>query len=214
MSETAAHDPYLAHHFHSHQQQLASQKLGMWLFLATEVLLFGGLFVAYAVFRGNPPEIFSHGSQTLDRTLGTVNTFVLIFSSLTMALAVHSAALGNNKAVAILLVVTLICAGAFLGIKYVEYSAKFEHGLLWGHSYHPHGAQGKAPANMHLFYGIYFMMTGLHGVHVLIGMLLMVWLLVRALRGAFNGKHFAAVDLTGLYWHLVDLIWIFLFPLL
>ena len=189
MSETAAHDPYLAHHFHSHQQQLASQKLGMWLFLATEVLLFGGLFVAYAVIRGNPPEIFSHGSQTLDRTLGTVNTFVLIFSSLTMALAVHSAALGNNKAVAILLVVTLICAGAFLGIKYVEYSAKFEHGLLWGHS-------------------------GLHGVHVLIGMLLMVWLLVRALRGAFNGKHFAAVDLTGLYWHLVDLIWIFLFPLL
>lgn len=337
----AEHSPHLAHHFDTPEQQFDSGKLGMWLFLATEVLLFGGLFCAYTVYRAMHPEIFHWGHQFLDVKLGGTNTIVLICSSLTMAWAVRSAQLGNQRNLIIGLVLTLMCAGGFMGIKYVEYSHKIHSGLMWGTHFNPHPehgahgvdavahapapAHGKAapapespgaeatppadisttklppsspvthpakgettvaaqapasivtepatagkpgqplhaeapasggkaaapatgagtaaipavstladapegpaglappgagahvierPKNAQIFFGIYFLMTGLHGIHVLAGMISITWLLIRSKRGDFGPSYFTPVDLVGLYWHIVDLIWIFLFPLL
>ena len=229
---------HLAHHFHSRRQQSESSKLGMWLFLATEILLFGGLFCAYAVYRANHPEIFIYAHQFLDKSLGGLNTVVLICSSLTMAWAVRAAQLGQQRLLRILLAMTLVFAFAFLGVKYVEYQHKWKHGLLWGKSYrpaemphsgghvdghHPSPENGgepaapvprEAPKNVQVFFSIYFLMTGLHGIHVIGGLAAIAWLLARARAGAFGPEYFTPVDLVGLYWHLVDLIWIYLFPLL
>jgi cytochrome c oxidase subunit 3 len=221
---------HVAHHFDNAKQQFESSKLGMWLFLATEVLLFGGLFCAYAVYRGNHPEIFVYAHQFLDKSLGAVNTLVLICSSLTMAWAVRAAQLGKQKQIVTMLVVTLICAFCFLGIKYVEYEHKWKHGLLWGEQYNPDAGLHEAPAveahgetgdhsmpeprNVQLFFSIYFVMTGLHGLHVIAGIGVIGWILLRARRGEFGPDYYTPVDLVGLYWHLVDLIWIYLFPLL
>jgi cytochrome c oxidase subunit 3 len=396
------HDPHLAHHFDTPGQQFTAGKLGMWLFLATEILLFSGLFCAYAVYRQNHQDVFQWGSHFLDVPLGGTNTLVLITSSLTMAWAVRCAQLGRRKRLILFLSLTLVGGITFLCIKYVEYKPKFEHGLLWGNRYHPdesyvmahfhlggeHGEEaregtgeepsGEAPAgdpehgrevfqgtcsschgpdarglpnqgqnlvqsefvekktneelvafvmkgrqpwdpdsklgiamparggnpilheedirdaiaylrilvaegreadsvsaqvaeaapgagaeaapprqqaaafsfpksvlplamngppglaervtavavrgrhavsphpplNGHQFFGIYFLLTGLHGIHVVAGMIVIAWLLVGAIRGRFGEQYFTPVDLGGLYWHLVDLIWIFLFPLL
>ncbi len=342
---------HVAHHFETADQQLSSGKLGMWIFLATEVLLFGGLFTAYAVYRSHHPEIFQYAHLYLNKILGGINTLVLICSSLTMAWAVRAAQLGKRRFAAWLMLATLVFACAFLGIKYVEYKDKWEEGLLWGKRFAPHeaphglehatltgrtavtaplgapgvggfagdaispstvvpaevgaqggptGPQGSAaegqgastkppgepghpgtspaestpgvppapaaanlaaavagvvasppvagqgggdrtliappaigptgmargqlerldrardarPRNVHIFFGIYFAMTGLHGLHVLAGMAAIGWVLRRTLRGDFSAVYFTPVDLAGLYWHLVDLIWIFLFPLL
>ncbi|MEZ5063736.1 MAG: cytochrome c oxidase subunit 3 [bacterium] len=301
----AEHPPHLAHHFETPVQQFESGKLGMWLFLGTELLMFGGLFCAYAIYRANHPDIFLYAHQFLDKKLGGINTVVLICSSLTMAWAVRAAQLGQRALLVLMLLLTLACAGGFMGIKYVEYKAKFEHGLLPGTHYvaqtdhghggdhaapgheaaageaaAPHAAAGDAhatpaegdavahemaadeaaahalevtptppvsaadapkigraaaapgtfrpgpepttdghgpaavPANPQIFFGIYFAMTGLHGFHVLAGMIVITWLLVLSLRGTFGPDYFTPVDLVGLYWHIVDLIWIFLFPLL
>jgi len=354
------HPWYLAHHWENPKQQFEAGKLGMWLFLATEVLLFGGLFCAYAVWRGNHPELFKYGSQFLDTTWGAINTCVLILSSLTMAWAVTAAQQGKQGVLKVMLILTLLGAVGFLAIKYVEYSHKFhegffpglrfyqtppEHSSFWGghhddfgpgvhedhqgeaaHDGHDHaaGASSEHPAadsthaaaspssrlphtpgandtaatapvsttapatgdmtgdmtgataaptvagvvdpnvptvelpqfpqanvgpsglasdaelvekpfalgerhtvaaahplrdaehrplNAHKFFDIYFMMTGLHGIHVVIGMIVIIWLLVGAFRGKFTAEYFTPVDLGGLYWHIVDLIWIFLFPL-
>lgn len=262
---TDRHTPHLAHHFDSPVQQFESGKLGMWIFLATEVLLFGGLFCAYAVYRANHPEVFIFAHRYLDTMLGAVNTAILIFSSFTMAWAVRAAQLGQRRALRVLLALTIACAFSFLGIKYVEYEHKWKEGLLWGKRYAPHGehqstragntpkvvaatplpavnpeehtllpppAPGpsglavadhadeqlhladEAPKNVQLFFGIYFAMTGLHGVHVIAGIAVLGWILLRATRGEFGPDYFIPVDLAGLYWHVVDLIWIFLFPLL
>jgi len=255
------HDPHLAHHFADRATQSAAGKLGMWIFLATEILLFGGLFCAYAVYRANHPEIFVYAHQFLDKVLGGVNTLVLIFSSLTMAWAVRAAQLGRQRALQVLLAVTVVCGFVFLGIKYVEYEHKWKEGLLWGqrfshvdHAAVPSGTavplpmpdasvdperessivpapqgpaglagdlaaepppgHGSVPENVQLFFSVYFVMTGLHGVHVIAGMAVLIWMLVRARRGEFSSGYFVPVDLAGLYWHLVDLIWIYLFPLL
>jgi cytochrome c oxidase subunit 3 len=389
-------NPHVAHHFDTMEQQFDSSKLGMWLFLATEVLLFGGLFCAYALFRSFHPEMFAWGSHFLDRKLGALNTVVLISSSLTMALAVRAAQLGRKRQLMNFLALTLLGAAAFLVVKFFEYKPKVEHHLLWGRHFRPdasyvaahfgggghgdgqgeeiaavpatheekkgdvekgkkiavetcascHGAdlrglpkngldlvtssfvaslddqklldfmkggrqpfeptnttgvampprggnpllnderlkdviaylrlvqeqekakpasqsktetavavvdsastpaiaarvvdvpgwllplppggppglasaaahpaieESAAPKNAHQFFAIYFMMTGLHGLHVLAGMIVIGWLLLRASRGEFSSSYFAPIDIGGLYWHLVDLIWIFLFPLL
>ncbi len=354
MSEHHHHDnPHVQHHFVDMDQQMEAGKLGMWLFLATEVLLFGGLFAAYAIGRALHPEAFEYGASKLDRVMGGINTLVLIFSSFTMAWAVRAAQKTQNQLCAILLAITFVCGCGFMGIKYFEYSAKFEHGYLWaagtgktasvfepktpyssqtlmarqaardangvtsdhhgpsddhgseegashdestdehatddsshattedhgaeeashdelpeeevvqtaaGHSavsdipederstlapaaQGPTGAVAEltvpgtvdtskyklyvrdekvdsgdhghdAPPFAHLFFGIYFVMTGLHGIHVFLGMGVIGWLFFRALRNEFSSKYYAPVDIGGLYWHLVDLIWIFLFPLL
>ena len=209
MSETST--PFLQHHFTEMEQQVDTGKLGMWLFLVTEVLLFGGLFVGYALMAARHPAGFHAGHLHLDRVLGTFNTVVLLTSSFTMVMAVLSARENRRKGVIVFLVLTLLLAGVFLGVKYVEYSHKFHEGLLPG-KYYTHPGQDARGESM--FFSFYFMMTGLHGVHILAGMGVMIWLLGRARRGDFSSSYYAPVDLGGLYWHLVDIIWIYLFPLL
>jgi len=207
---------WFQHHFTSPVQQFESAKLGMWLFLAQEVLFFAGLFVAYGVVRVAYPEAFAAGAAQLDWVMGGLNTIVLLFSSLTAALAVRYAQLGDRKMVSTMLYVTIACAFGFLIIKFFEYSAKFEHGLLPGVHWHPHLAHATEllPARTHVFFGIYFLLTGLHGVHVIIGIGVLAWIAVRNNRGEFSSEYWTPVDLAALYWHLVDLVWIFLFPLL
>ncbi len=206
MVEHAGHQ----HHFATAAQQRSAAKLGMWIFLATEILFFGGVFMAYGAFRYFYPGTFVAAHEHLSVPLGGLNTVVLITSSLTMALAVRAAQLGDRKALVRLLALTLAFAGAFLVIKGFEYHHKFEHGLLPGKFYRAEGIAGLP----HIFFGIYFTMTGLHGVHVIAGMGVIGWMLVRARRGDFSARYFTPVENVGLYWHLVDLIWIFLFPLL
>ncbi len=230
----AEHPAHLAHHFDTPRQQFQAGKLGMWIFLVTEVLFFGGLFCAYAVFRANHPEIFSyvHAERFLNTTLGAVNTCILITSSLTMAWGVRCAQRSRQRGLIVCLALTVMFAFGFLGVKYVEYKHKWEGGLLWASKYDPdehvlEEAEGHKPdnhdsgdteqqarKNAGIFFSIYFMMTGLHAVHVLAGIGAITWLLVRAAQGTFNSSYFAPVDCVGLYWHLVDMIWIFLFPLL
>ncbi len=211
MSTPAKHSAYLAHHFSDSIQQSDSAKLGMWIFLLTEILLFGGLFVAYAIYRAWNPDMFYNAHKYLDVTLGALNTVVLITSSLTMALSIRCMQLGNRKRTMHLLLVTLILAGVFLIVKYFEYSHKIHLGQLPGKYYTFTGIEGNNP---HIFFSIYFMMTGLHGIHVLAGMGVIGWILKRTSRGDFSPEYYTPIELTGLYWHLVDMIWIFLFPLL
>ena len=299
--EAHDHSRFLAHHFGSSQQQFDAGKFGMWLFLVTEVLFFSGLFCAYAVYRSTHPEAFANADKYLDSTLGATNTVVLILSSLTMAWGVRASQLGQQQLLVRLLTITLACASVFLGVKAVEYSHKWDLGILWASQFHPadHAAHspallvlslpamlaavsvgiafgiarfrragvaasfwkllllvclaffggvgiGKgvpvieqavtgaahdaAPHDAHsdqhqqsaemdqtytgIFFSIYYVMTGLHAIHILGGMGAISWLLWRALRGDFGPDYFGPVDYVGLYWHLVDLIWIYLFPLL
>jgi cytochrome c oxidase subunit 3 len=292
--------PFLAHHFESPAQQFDSAKLGMWVFLATEVLFFGALFAMYVLMRAKEPLVFSHASQYLDTIMGGINTCVLILSSLTMAMAVRFAQTSKKGPLVLCLFLTFLGACGFLVIKYFEYTHKFEANLKWGpsfyqpvvddnghvvgapsaspeaaaavapvaggptvnpllnkplaaeqsairpaqvgpagvasgeqaasaHGEHGHGGAEDAhakheaalghvfdpnlPVNTHRFFGIYYCMTGLHGIHVIVGMFLIGWITLRAMRGEFNSKYYTPVDLVGLYWHIVDLIWIFLFPL-
>ncbi len=310
-----SHDPHLGHHWDNMKQQFEAGKLGMWLFLATEVLLFGGLFCAYAVWRGNHPELFKFGSEYLDTKWGAINTAVLITSSLTMAMAVTFAQQGKQFALKVCLLLTAAGALGFLGIKYIEYTHKFHGGIYPGlplytaaathvphHTMDADGAnmlaesEGIAPAgeefvidpdsmfalppaeasvvlppkvapagtssaaalvdlnaqqaatdhlegvehaeheaqaqhvdshgdpdhpafrddrpqSVHMFFNIYFMATGLHGIHVIIGLIVILWIFFRSLKNEFGPEYFTPVDLGGLYWHVVDLIWIFLFPM-
>ena len=306
--------PHLQHHFDTMQQQFESAKLGMWLFLAQEILFFGGLFCAYGVYRAIHPEIYLYASHYLDTTMGAINTVVLLISSLTMALAVRTSMLKQKNATIMWLVITFICASMFMVIKYFEYSHKIhahtvmagvskdggprEFFATKGFSYdafmeseyvlerekekaraeayggtpapnvpaasipaddrttlagpmnQPSGLAVSAlgrdagrgfeewvheqeeqhqhpiaipeqnrskprPRDVHLFFGIYFALTGLHGIHVLAGMIMIAWMLWGIItKGRHVDGHFVAIDLGGLYWHLVDLVWIFLFPLL
>ena len=321
------HDPHLAHHFDTPQQQFSAGKLGMWVFLGTELLMFGGLFCAYAVYRHNHPEVFAYAAHHLNTWLGATNTVVLIASSFTMAWGVRCAQTNDKSGLVICLALTLLGGFGFMGIKSYEYYTKYEHGLFPGQmnlydqryagplkpGQHEGGEtaegethdEGSVPqpgvdvnaepsqgaglpggvtgdqqaaaaqpaaansggnvtleevnpiyfdpnagtadaakirpsftnvdglaktagpkqltfedlppadaAHVAMFFNIYFFMTGLHGVHVLVGMGLISWILIRAMGGAFSDAYFTPVDLVGLYWHLVDLIWIFLFPLL
>ncbi len=315
-----AHPKFLAHHFDTPQQQFDSGKLGVWLFLTTEILLFSGLFCAYAVYRATHPEVFAYAHEYLNKLLGAANTIVLIFSSFTMAWAVRCSQMGeapfvlripagkgkfkevfsisHRKLCVALLGITIACGAGFMCIKFVEYKAKFEHYLLPGSHYNanvnpleekrenknggkevaeskpaesapataaaaagvptgpstrisadgylveqsqvPKASLGPAgmndewskahdplasktaeaesigpePANTQIFFSIYFLMTGLHGIHVLAGMALIAWVMVRTKRGDFGPEYYSPVDFVGLYWHIVDLVWIFLFPLL
>jgi len=207
----AGHDARLQHHFATFEQQLEAGKIGMWLFLATEVLLFGGLFVGFALMQSAHPLAFLEAHHHLDKSLGALNTIVLLVSSFTMVMAVHSAATNKQKALQIYLLITLACAAVFLGVKYVEYSHKFHEGLLPGRFY---SHKGDHVPNQFVFFSFYFMMTGLHGLHIIGGMVAITWVFLRARRGEFDPTYYNPVDLVGLYWHLVDLIWIYLFPLL
>ena len=285
--------PFLAHHFDTPNQQFESGKLGMWVFLATEVLFFGALFVMYAILRFKDPQVFSYAANYLDTILGGINTCVLILSSLTMAIGVRAAQTNKKGLLSLCLALTLAGAIGFLVIKYFEYTHKFHLNLKWGqafyqpvteadaaaakveakpvenpvlaisspnpsagastvslaspppadktaiaapkmgpdgvattemveavdkpvHAAHPEGPHlldPDMPANTHRFFAIYYIMTGLHGIHVVIGVGVIGWLLVGSLRGRYSSDYYTPVDLVGLYWHVVDLVWIFLFPL-
>ncbi len=202
---------YLAEHFTDAEQQKESAKLGMWVFLLTEILLFGGLFCAYAIYRAWYPDMFHNAHKHLDVVLGAVNTVVLILSSVTVALAIHAIQHNKRKQSIIFLAVTLLFAATFLVIKYFEYSHKIHLGMLPGKFYTYTGIEGTNP---HIFFTIYFTMTGLHGLHVLAGMIVIGWVLIRTIKGHFNSEYYTPVENAGLYWHLVDMIWIYLFPLL
>ncbi|HEX3698814.1 MAG TPA: cytochrome c oxidase subunit 3 family protein [Polyangia bacterium] len=206
-----AHNPNLAHHFETIEKQDHAVRLGMWLFLGTEVLLFAGLFLGYTVYRHFYHHVFHECSRTLDLSLGTLNTIVLITSSFTVALGFHAIKQGKNKTCAALLAVTIVFALTFLAVKGVEYHHKFQEGALPGKWYH----FAEIP-DMHanLFYTVYFLTTGLHAFHVIVGMSILAWLMVRVIKGRYSASYYVPVELGGLYWHLVDLVWIFLFPLL
>lgn len=199
------------HHFDSAAQAFESSKLGLWLFLVTEILLFGGLFVAYIMYRALYPEMFHEASHHLNKILGGINTIVLICSSLTMALAVDRTRQDNSNKANQYFLMTLFFAAMFMVIKYIEYSHKMDEGLLPGAYFTFEGLKHpKTP----LFFSLYFLMTGLHGIHVLAGMGIITWLLWRSNKKHFSSAYYTPVELGGIYWHLVDLIWIYLFPLL
>ena len=210
MSEAVAVNR-LAHHFATLEKQNHASRLGMWLFLATEILLFAGLFVSYAMYRYLYPATFESGSRPLNVTLGTVNTVVLITSSFTVAMAHHWAHHGKNRLTFLMLILSIGMALMFLVVKGVEWHEEFEKGALPGQYYAL--ADLQAPG-ANLFFTHYFLMTGLHGLHVIIGMAVLGWCAVKALKGQFSEHYSMPVELGGMYWHLVDLVWIFLYPLL
>jgi cytochrome c oxidase subunit 3 len=205
------HHPALAHHFETLEEQNVAATLGMWLFLVTEVLFFGGLFLAYSLYRSWYPDAFAYASHELDITLGTVNTAVLITSSLTMALAVHAAQLGERTKLMLLLGLTMVLGTVFLGIKGVEYAEKFREHHVPGPDFQ---FEAEYFRNAQIFFSLYFVMTGLHAIHMIIGLGIMTWMLVWAWNGTVNREYSSPIEISGLYWHFVDIVWIFLFPLL
>jgi cytochrome c oxidase subunit 3 len=209
MSEAQVH--HHAHHFDSAGDEFEASKQGMWLFLVTEVLMFGGLFVAYGIFRGLYPEMFHEAHKHLQVAMGATNTVFLITSSLTMVLAVGATQRGQRNRALAFLAITFLFGCGFLVVKYFEYSAKFHHGLLPGKYFvNEELTNPKTP----LFFSLYFVMTGLHAFHVIVGMCLMVWLIKRTKNNEFSPEFYTPVELVGFYWHFVDLVWIYLFPLL
>ena len=202
----------LAHHFDDTAQQARAVSLGMWTFLVNEIMFFGGLFGTYSVYRVTYPDAFHAGSEHLSWELGMTNTAVLIGSSLTMALAVWCAERGKRRPLVGWLVATLTLGTVFIGIKAIEYHDKWVHRLVPGPSFAWHGeGDGR---HVQIFYALYFAMTGFHALHMLVGFGLLAWLIVGARRGRFGPAYAAPVETVGLYWHFVDIVWIFLFPLL
>jgi cytochrome c oxidase subunit III len=201
----------LAEHFDTLEQQREAAGLGMWVFLITEVMFFGGLFTAYTVYRGLFPHFFAAGSHELDIRLGGTNTAVLLSSSFTMAMAVRGAQLGHRRELVFFLLLTMAFGLGFLGIKSIEYAEKFAHHLFPGPGFAFHGPEAN---HVQLFFSLYFAMTGLHALHMVIGIGIAVWLLPRAWRGQYGPDYHHPVENFGLYWHFVDIVWIFLFPML
>jgi cytochrome c oxidase subunit 3 len=201
----------LLHQFDSAEQQKEASSLGMWVFLITEIMFFGGMFTAYIVYRSLHPAGFVEASHELNLTMGAINTAVLICSSLTMVLAVSAAQMGSRNALVGYLILTILLGSVFLGIKAVEYHEKFVSHHVPGPSFHFDGPDAAAAQ---LFFSLYFAMTGLHALHMIIGIVLLAILAVRAQRGRFSPEYYTPIDMTGLYWHFVDIVWIFLFPLL
>jgi cytochrome c oxidase subunit 3 len=201
----------LAHHFESLDQQKEAATLGMWVFLVTEALFFGGLFAGYAVYRTWYPDAFAAASHELDIVLGSINTVVLITSSLTMALAVNAAQTGERRRVLWLLLGTMALGATFLGIKGVEYYRKFAEHHVPGPAF---SFQPEHFSQAQIFFSFYFMMTGLHALHMVIGLGIMVVMLWWTWNGTITVEYANPIEVSGLYWHFVDIVWIFLFPLL
>ena len=230
--EAHASHPALQHHFENMEQQREAGTLGMWVFLVTEIMFFGGMFLAYTLYRYKYPGAFAAASNHLDIKLGGINTVVLIVSSFTMAMAVFSTQVGKRRASIIYLIVTMVLGLGFLGIKAVEYKEKYRDSLIPGQlipgrPFNPevakhgdtdpkklHLPEGTSVRNVEMFYWIYFAMTGMHALHMIIGEGIMTVILIMAWRRKFSPEYHAPVEITGLYWHFVDIVWIFLFPLL
>ncbi|MEO8359533.1 MAG: cytochrome c oxidase subunit 3 family protein [Vicinamibacteria bacterium] len=207
----------LQHHFADFKQQKETAVLGMWSFLIQEVMFFGGLFLTYVVYRSQYPGAFALASAQLNVNLGGANTIVLICSSLTMAMAVHAASKGNRAGMAGWLLLTIMFGSIFLGVKVFEYKEKWDHGLIpgiqdFGLKFDHEGVP--RPTGFALYFALYFAMTGLHAVHMIIGIPLLLNLAINGLRGKYGPHYYTPVEMTGLYWHFVDIVWIFLFPLL
>lgn len=210
----AAHHPDLAHHFEDIDQQHEAASLGMWAFLITEVMFFGGLFLLYAVYRSKYPEAYLAASDLLNPWMGTFNTAILIGSSLTMVLAILAAQEGKQNAILRWIGMTALLGSAFLVVKAFEYAGKFEHHLVPGEHFAPHDLAPELWPQAEIFFSLYFAMTGLHAFHMILGLGLMAYLAWMAVRGRFKPDHHPFLEGCGLYWHFVDLVWIFLFPLL
>jgi cytochrome c oxidase subunit III len=201
--------------FDTEAQQKDAATLGMWIFLITEIMFFGGLFAVYNIYRSWYPDVFAIASSSLNEIIGALNTGVLLLSSFTMVMAVRAAQLGQRKAIVIFLILTLLLGGVFLGVKAYEWNQKFEEHHIPGQAaFHLEGVPPAEQGHAQLFFSIYFAMTGLHALHMVIGVGILLTLLVQALRGRFLASYYTPVDMAGLYWHFVDIIWIFLFPLL
>jgi cytochrome c oxidase subunit III len=201
--------------FQTMEQQRETSSLGMWVFLVTEVLFFGGMFMTYTLNRSTYPDVFGEASRSINLNLGAFNTVVLIGSSLTMAMAVWASQVGKKHLVTIFLISTLILGSVFLGVKGVEYHEKFvEHHIPGVNFIFEPGASVATNAHAQLFFSLYFAMTGLHALHMIIGAGLLLWLIKQSMRGRFTPEYNTPVELVGLYWHFVDIVWIFLFPLL
>ena len=214
-----------AHQFETMEQQKETSTLGMWLFLVTEIMFFGGLFTAYLVYRHMYPIAFQVASSTLDVTLGGINTAVLICSSLTMALAIRSAQVNARKAIVPFILLTMVFGVAFLGIKYVEYAKKFHENHVPGPNFNlvledpaeaqmAHDADPLYQKHAEIFFSLYFIMTGIHATHMIVGLGILAVLIFFTRRGKFDSEYYNPREMTGLYWHFVDIVWIFLFPLL
>ena len=206
-----AHPWYLAHHFDNIEVQNHAVRLGMWLFLGTEVLLFAGLFLGYTVYRWLYHPAFHEASRLLSLPLGGTNTVILITSSFTVALGYHAIKENQPKKCVGYLAFTILCAAAFLVIKFFEYKHKFEVGELPGRYFT--NTEIHSPGG-NIFYAVYFLATGLHAFHVIVGASILGWLMMRVRKGKYSSEYYVPVELGALYWHLVDLVWIFLFPLL
>lgn len=202
----------LREQFDTAAQQKDASSLGMWIFLVTEVMFFGGMFLAYTVYRNMYPAVFAAASRSLNATLGAINTAVLLCSSFTMVLAVRAGQLGRRKAVIIFLVLTLILGMVFLGVKAFEWNQKFQEHHVPGPAFHLEGTQQQGQTQ--LFFSLYFAMTGLHALHMVIGAGLLTLLIHQTHKGRFSSAYYTPIDMIGLYWHFVDIVWIYLFPLL
>ena len=200
--------------FDTAEQQKDASTLGMWIFLITEIMFFGGMFLAYTYYRSMYPEIFAVASTSLNVYIGAANTVVLLCSSLTMVLAVRASQLGDKKGIVLFLILTLILGGVFLGVKAYEWHEKFMEHHIPGLGFHLEGIPDSAQGHAQLFFSLYFAMTGLHALHMVIGVGILLTLIVWAHRGRYSADYMTPVDLAGLYWHFVDIIWIYLFPLL
>ena len=211
-SAVAAHaHPALAHHFEDLEQQNEAATLGMWVFLVTEILFFGGLFVTYLVYRSSYPGAFSAASHEMVIWAGTLNTAVLITSSLTMALAVRAAQLGDRRSLIWLLLATMALGCVFLGVKAFEYRTEFIEHHVPGPGFQ---FEGPYLRQAQIFFSLYFVMTGLHALHMIIGLGIMAVMLWWSIRGTITREYASPIEISGLYWHFVDIVWIFLFPLL
>jgi len=206
---TAVHA--LQHHFADMEQQRETSTFGMWVFLITEIMFFGGLFLSYLVYRLSYYDAFVAGSSTMHTMLGAVNTAVLICSSLTMVLAVHNAKMGHRKLTVVFLILTMVLGFGFLGIKAVEYHEHWVAHEVPGPNFHFDHPDAK---HVEIFFSLYFAMTGLHALHMVIGIGLVSVITYFTWRGRYTARYHNPVEITGLYWHFVDLVWIYLFPLL
>lgn len=204
---------HVSHHFKDANQEYDSGKQGIWLFMVTEILMFGAILIGYGIYHVIYPEMFAEGAKSLDWKMGFVNTLVLIFSSFTMAISISYVQKNQTKKAALAMATTILCGAIFMCIKYFEYTHKFHLGLFPG-KFLDVAKVGGQHANLGMYFGFYYTMTGLHGIHVLIGMGLITWLLIRTIRGDFHSQYWLPVEGVGIFWHIVDLIWIFLFPLL
>jgi cytochrome c oxidase subunit 3 len=201
--------------FDTAEQQKDASTLGMWVFLITEIMFFGGMFAAYTIYRSWYPTVFAVASTSLSGPIGATNTCVLLFSSFTMVMAVRAGQLGHQRAIVWFLILTLVFGFAFLGIKGIEWKNKFEEHHIPGQAaFHLEGLPPSEQGHAQLFFSLYFAMTGLHAMHMVVGAGILIVLILEARKGRYTADYYTPVDIGGLYWHFVDIIWIFLFPLL